>query len=327
MRKFVLLISLLISGILFQAYSQNPVYVSYIAKHKNLAIKQQRKYKIPASITMAQGLLESAAGTSELATTANNHFGIKCASSWKGRAVYRDDDSADECFRRYANVGDSYEDHSLFLLQPRYESLFALPIGDYKKWAHGLKACGYATDPKYAEKLISLIEQYDLQKLTFDKSLVSGGFVSASDTSWVNSATDVIAQAANGGINDYVYPPLEDLELYNDHPSSYRNGIRYVIASEGETFASLAIYLNMREKTLRKYNDALDSRELEPGDMVYVYPKRNRAAWGYSYYYFRPGDTAWEISQKYGIKLKRLYKLNGIPFGTELRTQQRLQLR
>ena len=103
--------------------------------------------------------------------------------------------------------------------------------------------------------------------------------------------------------------------------------MRYVIASPGETYASLAYYLNMHEKTLRKYNDALDTRDLRAGDMVYIYPKKNKAARKYSYYYFRPGDTAWEIAQKYGIKLKSLYKLNGIPYGTELKTQQRLLLR
>lgn len=327
MRRLVLIISLFVITIGMQGQLVNPAFVNYISKYKDLAIEQQRKHKVPAAITMAQGLLESAAGTSELAVTANNHFGVKCTSDWKGRTVTADDDKSGECFRRYADVSDSYEDHSLFLLRPRYASLFALPIGDYKAWAHGLKSCGYATDPKYAEKLIGLIEQYDLQRLTFDKTLIDGGFVKASDTTWVNKGQDIIAHAAQGGINDYVYPPMEDLELYSNHPSGYRNGVRFIIAGEGETFASLAYFLNMREKTLRKYNDALDTRELEPGDMVYIYAKKNRAGRKYSYYYFRPGDTAWEISQKYGIKLKSLYKLNGIPYGTTLRTQQRLLLR
>lgn len=327
MRKLLLIISALVIGINTYAELQNPSFVHYIALYKDMAIEQQRKYKIPASITMAQGLLESAAGTSELAMTANNHFGVKCTSDWKGKTVTADDDKSGECFRRYANVDDSYEDHSLFLLRDRYASLFALPIGDYKAWAHGLKACGYATDPKYPEKLIRLIEQYDLQKLTFDQSLIKGGFVNVADTAWSNRRSDVIAHAAQGGINDYVYPPMEDLQLYNDHASGYRNGVRFIIAGEGETFASLAYYLNMRERILRKYNDALDTRELEPGDMVYVYAKKNRASRKFSYYYFRPGDTAWGISQKYGIKMKSLYKMNGIPYGTPLKTQQRLKLR
>ena len=329
MKKFLTLIYLSALAICAYAQSQNTLYLEYIAKYRDLAIEQQRKHRVPAAITMAQAILESAAGTSELATKANNHFGIKCTSDWVGKTYTHDDDRPNECFRRYAEASYSYEDHSLFLLRKRYESLFALPLGDYKAWAYGLKNCGYATDPKYPEKLITLIEQYNLQSLTLDKTLQAAGFVKEADTTWTNTELqpDVIAHAANGGINDYVYPPLEDLTLYNDHPSGYRNGVRYVIASPGETYASLAYYLNLREKTLRKYNDALDTRDLKAGDMVYVYAKKNKAARKYSYYYFRPGDTAWEIAQKYGIKLKSLYKLNGIPYGTELKTQQRLLLR
>ncbi len=328
MKKFFTWICLSFVAMGFYAQSKNPLYMEYIAKYRDMAIAQQRKYNIPAAITMAQGILESAAGTSELATTANNHFGIKCTSDWKGRSVFKDDDKKDECFRRYADVSDSYEDHSLFLLRKRYESLFALPIGDYKAWAHGLKACGYATDPKYPDKLIALIEQYDLQKLTFDEDLQAGGFVNATDTTWAETSTNnVIEHDMPADIEDYVYPSLEDLELYNEHLSGYRNGVRYVIASEGETFASLAYYLNMREKTLRRYNDALDTREVEPGDIIYIYAKKNKAGRKYSYYEFKTGDDAWEISQKYGIKLKSLYKLNGIPYGTPLKTQQRLLLR
>ena len=329
MKKISILLYLFCSVMWVQAQSLNPLYVEYINKYRDLAIEQQRKHKVPAAITMAQGILESAAGTSELATQANNHFGIKCTSDWVGRTITKDDDRKNECFRRYAKASDSYEDHSLFLLRKRYESLFALPIGDYKAWAYGLKACGYATDPKYPEKLIRLIELYNLQDLTFDKDLKAAGFVKDSDLTWADASgeADVIKQAAQGGINNYVYPPMEDLLLYEDHAAGYRNGVRYIIAGQGETYASLAYFLNIREKTLRKYNDALDTRELEPGDMVYVYPKKNRTSRKYTYYYFKPGDTAWEIAQKYGIKLKSLYKLNGIPYGTELKTQQRLRLR
>jgi LysM repeat protein len=346
MRKILFLVPFLAFSMCLLAEELNPVYVQYIEQYRDLAIEQQRKHKVPAAITMAQGLLESAAGQSELATKANNHFGIKCAD-WNGKKVYKDDDTKNECFRSYPEVSYSYEDHSLFLQRKRYQSLFALPLADYKSWAHGLKACGYATDPKYADKLIHLIELYNLQDLTLDPDLKAGGFVSDADTTWQNqkanntimhNASDsvstqageedeVIVNAVQGGISNYVYPPMEDLELYNDHPSGYRNGVRYIIAAQGETFASLAHYLNMREKTLRKYNDALDERDLEPGDMVYVYPKKNKTTRKYTYYYFRPGDTAWHIAQKYGIKLNSLYKLNGIPFGTPLTTQQRLKLR
>lgn len=328
MKKILLLPYLLLAALVMQAQSKNQAYLDYIAQYSDLAIEQQRKHKVPAAITMAQGILESAAGRSELAVKANNHFGIKCTSDWQGRTINKDDDKANECFRRYARVEDSYEDHSLFLLRKRYESLFALPIGDYKGWAHGLKACGYATDPKYPEKLIQLIELYELDKLTMDERLKKGGFVSEKDTTWQEStaADDVIAHAQENMPN-YVYPPMEDLEIFDDHASGYRNGVRYIIAGEGETFASLAYFLNMRERTLRKYNDALDTRELEPGDMVYIYKKKKQAARKYRYYYFKQGDDAWEIAQKYGIRLKSLYDLNGIPYGTPLKTAQRLKLR
>ena len=326
--KKILLLTCLSIALVTQAQNQNQAYLDYIAQYRDLAIEQQRKHKIPAAITMAQGILESAAGRSELATKANNHFGIKCTSDWQGRTINKDDDRANECFRRYANVEDSYEDHSLFLLRKRYESLFALPIGDYKAWAHGLKACGYATDPKYPDKLIQLIELYELNKLTMDDRLKKGGFVSDADTTWQASTVDedVIAHAQEN-MPDYVYPPMEDLEIFDEHASGYRNGVRYIIAGPGETFASLAYYLNMRERTLRKYNDALDTRELECGDMVYVYKKKKQSARKYKYYYFKPGDDAWKIAQKYGIRLKSLYDLNGIPYGTKLQTSQRLKLR
>lgn len=320
MKKFLLPIVLSFTSLWLQAQSQNPMYIDYINQYRDIAIEQQRKYNVPAAITMAQGILESAAGTSELATQANNHFGIKCTSDWQGRTIAKDDDMANECFRRYAEASDSYEDHSHFLLRKRYETLFALPIGDYKAWAYGLKTCGYATDPKYPEKLIKLIELYNLQTLTFDEDLQTAGYISSIDSTWEESTQHNIIQ-------EEAHQLMDNLEFYHDHPTGYCNGIRYIIASSGETYASLAYFLNMREKTLRKYNDAHNTRDLEDGDIVYIYPKKNKAARKHPYHYYKTGETAWDIAQKYGIKLTCLYKLNGIPFGTELKTQQRLKLR
>jgi hypothetical protein len=307
------------------AQSINSTYQSYIEEYRDIAIDQQRKYGIPAAITMAQAILESSAGKSELATQANNHFGIKCTSDWQGKTYNHDDDRPNECFRQYAEVSDSYEDHSLFLKRKRYESLFALSLGDYKNWAYGLKACGYATDPKYPEKLIRIIELYELNKLTFDKSLVKSGAVNEAKL-LLEDKTE-ISFADQEQIEDYPMPPMDDLQLFHNHRSGRRNGVRYIIAGPYETFASLALSLNMYERTLRKYNDALDTRELKEGDIVYIYPKKNRAERRYPSYYFQSGDDAWEIAQKYGIKLKSLYKINGIPYGTPLTTQQRLDLR
>ncbi len=328
MKRLFSIVSVCLLSLCVCGQTLSSTYLDYIAKYKDLAIEQQRKHRIPAAVTMAQGLLESAAGKSELATQANNHFGIKCTSDWPGRTYHYDDDRSNECFRRYADVVGSYEDHSLFLLRKRYESLFSLPIGDYRNWAYGLKACGYATDPKYPEKLIRIIEQYDLQQLTFDTVLIASGAVTAQDTLWDSTVADTaIAFADQGELEDYASPPMEKLSMFHNHRSGYRNGVRYIVAEPGESFASLAAFLNMYERTLRRYNDALDMRELEPGDMVYIYAKKHRADRKHPSCYIRPGDTAWGLAQKYGIKLKCLYSINGIPYGTPLTTYQRLDLR
>jgi LysM repeat protein len=326
MKQIFTILTLLCISILLQGQTKNPVYLQYIEHYRDLAVDQQRKHKIPAAITLAQGILESAAGQGELARMANNHFGIKCTSDWMGKTYSYDDDKKNECFRRYAEASDSYEDHSLFLHRKRYESLFALPLGDYKAWAYGLKSCGYATDPKYAEKLIRLIETYELQTITMDSTLQKAGFVSEKDTIWNQKTSHSIAHLEEDSTGNTAYQ-VEDIQVGQTYRTGYRNGVKYITAAPIETFTSLAHYLNMSEKTLRKYNDALDTRELKPGDIVYVYPKKNRAAKKYGYHYFRPGETAWDIAQKYGIKLKSLYKLNGIPYGTPLKTQQRLLLR
>lgn len=313
----------LVVAINLLAQTQNPQYISYIAKYREMAIEQQIKHRIPAAITMAQGLLESSAGQSELAVKANNHFGIKCAGDWVGRTYTHDDETINECFRQYASAADSYEDHSLFLQRKRYESLFALPLADYKGWAHGLKACGYATDPKYADKLIRIIELYNLQSLTLDKDLQQAGLVSTKDTTWQGVETDQLIETTT----EETHAIQDHIEVFANHQSGRINGVRYIVANEGESFASLAVFLNMYERTLRKYNDALDTRELQPGDIIYIYPKKNKASRKTPFHYFKPGEDAWHIAQKYGIKVKSLYKLNGIPYGTPLTTVQRLDLR
>ena len=173
MRKVLTVIVLSILSITLWAQSRNAAYEAYIEEYRHIAIEQQRKHGIPASITLAQALLESGAGKSELATKANNHFGIKCTSDWAGKTYKYSDNRANECFRKYADVADSYEDHSLFLKRKRYESLFSLSVKDYKGWARGLRECGYATDPKYPSKLINIIELYELDKLSSHKSLLN----------------------------------------------------------------------------------------------------------------------------------------------------------
>lgn len=151
----------------FVSISQNnEKVIQYIKNYSHFAVIEMYKYKIPASITLAQAIIESGAGTSELAINANNHFGIKCHADWEGMNYIQDDDETTECFRKYFSVEESYRDHSLFIVsRPRYNELFNLPIYDYKAWCYGLKNCGYATQPEYPEKLIKIIEQYQLYKL------------------------------------------------------------------------------------------------------------------------------------------------------------------
>lgn len=146
--------------------SNYPSYTttSYIAKFKNIAIIEMNKYGIPASITLAQALLESGVGNSDLAKYANNHFGIKCTTDWKGKGYYKDDDQKDDCFRVYSNPEESFKDHSEFLKRKRYAALFELDKNDYEGWAKGLKAAGYATNPKYPDLLINIILKNNLQQ-------------------------------------------------------------------------------------------------------------------------------------------------------------------
>jgi len=162
--RFLLSAFCFLPFLLFAQYSEADIY-NYIETYKGIAIQKMAEYKIPASVTLAQGIFESACGTSRLATEANNHFGIKCHKEWQGDTIKHDDDALQECFRRYKEVEESFNDHSLFLTsRPRYANLFKLDVMDYKAWANGLKAAGYATNPQYADKLIGLIERFDLAK-------------------------------------------------------------------------------------------------------------------------------------------------------------------
>ena len=322
-RVFLLsLFCLCIAGQLF-AQNQLPLFKAYIEQYRDIAIAQQKEHGIPASITMAQGLLESGAGQSDLAKKANNHFGIKCTSDWKGDSYRHDDDRKNECFRKYRHASESYEDHSKFLLRDRYKPLFSLAVTDYKGWAKGLSKCGYATDPKYPEKLIKIIEDYRLDLLVADAPAKHAKTKSTpQDTIFAADTVDIVQQEQ---FKDRA--KMDDVDLYHDHQSGRQNGRRYVIAQRGETFASLAYEFNMRERTLRKYNDALDDRQLKKGDRVYLYPKKRKADRKHPRYYVRKGDTAWSISQQFGIKMKSIYTLNGIPEGTPLTTAQWLRLR
>ena len=277
--RITIIAILLICSVAAVAQRRNARYVEYIERYAPLAVEQMRQHKIPASITLSQGLLESGAGYSQLARESNNHFGIKCGGSWNGRSVRHDDDAPQECFRAYRNPQDSYDDHSTFLKRgARYAFLFKLDITDYKGWARGLKQAGYATDPSYANRLITIIEDYELYK--YDRK----------------GALEQIRKHEN----DPVY----------QHQVYIANGLAYIIARDGDTFKSLSKEFDISSRKLVKYNDLHRDYTFTNGDIIYLKEKKKKASDQYTVYVVRDGDSMHSISQKFGIRLKNLYKLN-----------------
>ncbi|MCI6503312.1 MAG: glucosaminidase domain-containing protein [Prevotella sp.] len=279
----IIIILLLFAVQTFPQQRQNSAYQAYIRKYKDIAIEQMLRHNIPASITLAQGLLESGAGRSSLATRGNNHFGIKC-HDWTGPSMRRDDDERNECFRVYRNARESYEDHSVFLKKKRYSSLFSLRRTDYKGWARGLKACGYATNPQYASRLIDIIETYGLDK--YDKA----------------SSYDRFIAKHEGTV----------IEGYAAHVIDYRNKNYYVVARNGDTFASIGKEFDVSARKLARYNERDKKDVLHNGDIVYLKKKRSGAEKIYKRkpHIVKAGESLYDISQKYGIRLKYLYKKN-----------------
>jgi len=290
-----------------QTLSKN--YKTYIDKYCQLAIKQQAEHGIPASIILAQGLLESSAGESWLAINSNNHFGIKCAE-WQGDKVYKDDDTVNECFRKYDNVIDSYEDHSLFIKNRRwYGSLFELAKTDYIGWAHGLKKAGYATDPTYAYKLISIIENYNLHQYDL-----------------IQKKADIITSK-----NKITATPeiksMGTITAFTNHKVQKNNKVRYVIAAINDTYGSIADEFNIDENRLRDFNDAVPFATLTAGSKVYLQTKKRMASRKFPMHEVKEGESMHSISQDYGILLESLYNLNEMPYTQGAKVAQILKLR
>ena len=288
LRFFLLaIVCLIFSATMATAQRKNNSYLKYIDQYNSLAIQHQKKYGIPASITLAQGILESGAGLSKLARESNNHFGIKCHSDWKGGRSYHDDDERGECFRKYRKVEDSYEDHSHFLKdRSRYAGLFRLNITDYKGWARGLQKCGYATDRAYANKLIKLIEDYELYR--FDKS--KGG-----QKGRENNKPSRESKPTH---------PTTARKVYKTH------GLIYVIAVPNDSFDRIAGDLGFKAKKLMKYNEVPEDFPLQPGDIIYLQKKKKKADKPHYDHVVRIGESMHSIAQQYGIQIKSLYKMN-----------------
>ena len=273
-------------------------YQNYIHKYSSIAVSEMKRTGVPASITLAQGLVESAAGESTLASKSNNHFGIKCHSDWKGRKTYLDDDKAGECFRVYSNAAASFKDHSDFLrYQDRYKSLFDLDPTDYEGWARGLKKAGYATDPKYAEKLIKVIEDYELYK--YDSTQADE---LPEPPLAIEQAVEVLPAATR-----------EEVRFSLSRDVFQINGVTCVYAVEGDTYQSLANANSLFLGEILRFNDLRYDEPLKAGEVVYLQPKKRQAARGLSKYIAGDGgESLRDISQRFGVKLAALCSLNGL---------------
>ncbi|MBR2777548.1 MAG: glucosaminidase domain-containing protein [Prevotella sp.] len=301
MKKFFVTISLFLSLSASAQVRWNQVYQQYFDQYKDIAIEQMLRYHIPASITLAQGVFESGAGKSELARRANNHFGIKC-HNWDGRRSYHDDDESNECFRAYDSAYESYEDHSKFLVNgKRYSSLFNLKVTDYKGWARGLKAAGYATNPIYADKLIEIIQLYKLYE--YDKA-----------TSYDKFMTDRTKDHQIDGALHIIKP-------YNKN--------YYLIARQGDTFKSIAEEVGISYRKIAKYNERDKRDQLEEGEIIWLKKKQKKAPKDYKgrLHYVRNGESMYSIAQKYGIRLKNLYKMNHLSPDYQIKVGDGLRLR
>lgn len=288
----------------FSQVKWNQGFQDYIDTYKEVAIDQMLRYHIPASITLAQGLLESGAGKSDLSVRGNNHFGIKC-HNWTGPTMHHDDDLRQECFRVYDSALESYEDHSKFLsARGRYSSLFKLDITDYKGWAHGLKAAGYATNPKYAPHLIEIIETYKLYQ--YDTATYA-------DLKSYNKKTYTPMQ--NDTPKHQESKPLEEnnINIFS-HEVKMCNNTYYVLAQEGDTFASIAQEFGLKASKVADYNELPPNAQLVKGKPVFLEKKQARADKSYAGvpHVVKAGESLHSIAQMYAIKMSSLLKMNHI---------------
>lgn len=280
----------------------------YIQTYKDIAMQEMRDHKIPASITLAQGLLESGAGNSALAREAKNHFGIKCHKGWTGKTYYMDDDEKDECFRKYKNAEESFRDHSEFLCgRTRYAALFDLEITDYKGWARGLKAAGYATNPKYAQLLIDRIELYDLTK--YDK--IALGQMTDDNQLPEIELEDELLELAFSPDSRSAY---ELVDMTPDKRFIYENnGVRFVYAKEGETPEQLAKEFGVKYKKFCEYNllRRPDEMVFHSGDVVYLAKLKNKN-WKAKKYTVAEGETVRDVALRFAVKPEKVMKKNGL---------------
>lgn len=328
---------LLTPALLFAQYSEKDIY-AYIDQYKDVAMQKMVEYKIPASITIAQGIFESACGKSHLAVDGNNHFGIKCHNDWTGDTILIDDDELQECFRKYVTVAESYTDHSLFLTQrKRYANLFELDILDYPGWARTLKQDGYATNPQYADRLISLIERYHLAH--WDTLCQTGGNLAEHKTPAVNTQATPIDHKDVPTKKTETKPTGSSMKVFtaigNDYPAgnspfSYRkvfenNHTFFIIAQKNDTYEKIAGDVQVAAVNLRKFNDAQDGSQPVENEIVYIEAKAKSNTT--RVHIVQTGETLRYIAQRYGVQLSYILKYNMMDVNTIIHPGDQILLR
>ena len=329
--------AILLSGILLCISVQLGAQVrqtreEYISRYMPIAIAHMERYGIPASITMAQGILESDCGNSLLSMKSNNHFGIKCKRNWTGDKVYHDDDAKGECFRSYPSVEASYRDHAEFLdSQPRYDSLFAYSSDDYKSWARGLKAAGYATAPDYAQRLIRIIEENQLFLLDRpDGARLYASRMGRKVTDPEGWFADQSSVEPVSGSSSAIDPDnyRVTINAHNGYNVYQTNGVHYVLAKENDTFENIGRKFRLSPRNLRKFNDLKDKKaQPVPGEAVYIERKRKRWEGNSRHHICRQGETAYSVGQSYAIRTRSIEKLNKLRKDEELAAGREIRIK
>lgn len=311
---------MLFIGTVYIAMAQNrDVMVrSYIDTYKQLAIDEMKRTGVPAAIKLAQGIHETEAGNSELVRKSNNHFGIKCKTGWYGDKVYHDDDEKGECFRSYGSAQDSYADHSNFLKNSqRYAFLFSLDPTDYKAWAYGLKKAGYATNIKYSQILIKLIEEYGLDQYSL---IALGRLPAEQDGLAINNNKPVIGEAVSEVKNELTVAPLAEYPV----GEFVINKTRVVVAKAGSSWLQLAQQYDIALARLLDFNDVYADGVLQQDQLVYL--QRKRKTGDKEFHTVTVGETVYSIAQTEGIRLESLLQLNNLINGMQPATGEKIYL-
>jgi LysM repeat protein len=312
MRKLIITISLIISASLLKA--QDISVEEYVSTYRSIAVAEMKRSGIPASVTLAQGILETEHGNSELVKKSNNHFGIKCKSDWTGESVRHTDDAPNECFRKYLNAADSYKDHSDYLKNTaRYASLFQLDPSDYKGWAFGLKRAGYATNPRYPQIVISNIEKYNLQQY----DTITGEI--ANDVTIAKSVEDesVVKNATLVSDNEEIKNALK--------ANSKFNKLKALYASKGTSLLAIATAANIDLVKLLDYNDLKTDGLLKEDELIYLEKKNKQGNRDFST--SLQNETLRDVAQNNGVQLKSLMQLNNMSENEMLKKGTKIKLR